>query len=88
MAYIKYVWKTGEKITASKLNHMEDGIEYVDLKIDASNESLGHEILKNIGVILIEEPDADNTNKLKVVLLNGEPDELYKGYLYLITNDI
>lgn len=27
MSYTKQVWNTGEKITADKLNHMEDGIE-------------------------------------------------------------
>lgn len=27
MAYDKYTWQTGEKITADKLNHMEEGIQ-------------------------------------------------------------
>ena len=26
MSYEKYTWQSGEKITANKLNHMEDGI--------------------------------------------------------------
>jgi len=44
MSYTKQVWNTGEKITADKLNHMEDGIENVSrvLVVTASDGDYGN----------------------------------------------
>lgn len=35
MSYEKTTWKTGDKVTADKLNHIEDGISEVESKSDA-----------------------------------------------------
>lgn len=45
MAYSKQTWVTGETITASKLNHMEDGIDTI-----SANGAIGTANLANASV--------------------------------------
>lgn len=78
MAYIKQDWTTGDKITAEKLNHMEDGIEAA-AEVDAS------ELVDNNSLIKAE------NNKLDVkynALKNQITADLTTNSNYLVEDGV
>lgn len=69
MAYEKQTWKTGDVITAEKLNHMEDGIkEYADMIGGMIDKSLTSVVIPE-GVTSIGVAAFENCNSLTSVVI-------------------
>lgn len=72
MSYTKQTWATGDIITASKLNHIEDGIENSDYDLIIATKGVGYYDFSSLLVSDIEIVRGDILD-LEDKLDNGEP---------------
>lgn len=71
MAYTKQTWTTGDTVTASKMNHIEDGIE---------NAGGGASWDAVIRLVHAANSNQDNPSNLTPSIVSGTFDDLYEKY--------